>query len=343
MNRPDETSAPLLPFAVWLPLLLALLACSLSDAVQAGERRARLSVELQLEGGSQWQDHGDSANTRIRRHYRLVTTLRSDGELLNVNDNAPDHARRMMERSQRVQARVAATAAPPVAAPSPAALMAQAAQLQALQKRCGNDQACLMRALVPQAAARVSADPAVQARLVRGLEQRAAAGHHDYTEDAEQDAPRYLRYVAAQRCDARLEVRAEETSEGQYADVHGPVPWRELRVADAGLAEDELRLMCLGFNLILDTKDQTLCSAAGFVLPEPPARTTRTERGRTQRSEARLAPLAPVVRWVADRTRQAPRSGSATTTLPLALPAFQGRGASEGTVRVQLRWTFEDL
>lgn len=330
--HPNDRSRPLLPAALWLPLLLALIGWSLVFPAEAGERRARLTIELQLDGASRGGDGNDGGRSTLSRRYRLVTTLRSDGEAMSVNTKAPDYAQQMMARAAGVQARVAELQARQPA-PNPAvlaaAMQARAAQLQQAQAACGGDRACLMRRLMPQAPAGVPA----------GVVADAAA------DDGDGEA-RYLAYHGIDRCEARFEAQAEESAEGRYADVHGPVPWSEKRSAASGLGADELRLLCLGFNLVLDTRTQTLSTDTGFALPEPHAVTVRSERGRSERSEGRLAGIGPVAQWVAERTRQAPRSGSAQATLPLSAAdphRHGGRGQAGGSVQARLSWKFEEL
>ena len=103
----QEPGAPLLPAALLIPLLLALLAWSLLMPAHAAEPRARLTIELQLDGTSRWQDGGDDSRTTLKRRYRIVTWLQPVGEPMDVNTKAPDYAQTMMARSNQVQARVA--------------------------------------------------------------------------------------------------------------------------------------------------------------------------------------------------------------------------------------------
>lgn len=340
MTTPDhdiEPTQPLLPAALLIPLLLALLGWSLLMPAQAGERRARLTIELQLDGASRWQDAGDSSQTTLKRRYRVVTFLRADGEPMSVNTKAPDHAQGMMARSAQVQAKVAEAQSrkPQANLPAsmdPAAQMALARQAQAA---CGTDRDCLMRMLMPQVAAQVSADPAHQAQLIR----------HGQTAKAEADEEdaRFLSFHGIDRCDAKVEVSVDETIEGRYADVQGAVPWRTARGSPAPLSADELRLLCLSFNLVLDLRTHTISTDAGFGLPEPMVTTVHTERGRSTKSIDRLAGLAPVAQWVAERTRQAPRAGNASTTLPLSSSRDEGRGRNDGSVKARLSWKFEEI
>lgn len=333
----DEPARPLLPAALLIPLLLMLLGWSLLMPVHAAERRARLTLELQLDGTNRWSDAGDASQAKVSRHYRLVTFLRADGEPMSVNTKAPDYAQSMMDRSAQVQAQVAKAQARPSrpGAPAPTDAATRMAMAQKAQAACGNDRDCLMRMLMPQVAAQTTADPALQARLIE----------HGRTAKAEDDGEelRYLNFSGVDRCEAQFQVRADDTAEGHYADVQGPVPWRETRSVAGALSADELRLLCLNFQLVLDLRTQAITTDAGFGLPEPMATTLRTERGRSTRSEGRLPGIGPVAQWVAERTRQAPRAGSASTTLPWVAAATAGRGRAEGSVRATLTWKLEDL
>lgn len=335
----DEPARPLLPAALLIPLLLVLLGWSLLMPVHAAERRARLTLELQLDGTNRWSDAGDASQTKLSRHYRLVTFLHADGEPMSVNTKAPDYAQTMMNRSAQVQAQVAraqAQARPSrPGTPAPMDAATRMAMAQKAQAACGTDRDCVMRMLMPQVAAQTTADPALQARLIE----------HGRTAKAEDDGEelRYLNFSGVDRCEAQFQVHADETAEGHYADVQGPVPWRETRSVSSALSADELRLLCLGFSLVLDLRTQAITTDAGFGLPEPMAATLRTERGRSTRSEGRLASIGPVAQWVAERTRQAPRAGSASATLPWVASATAGRGRAEGAVKATLSWKLEDL
>lgn len=337
-DHDTEPSRPLLPATVLIPLLLALLGWSLLVApAQAAERRGRLTLELTLEGASRWQDAGDSSQTTLKRHYRIVTFLRADGEPTSVNIKAPDYAQKMMAQSAQVQARVAEAqsrkpqgAQPPMMDPAKQMEMARKAQAA-----CGNDRDCLMRMLAPQVAAQVTADPTRQAQLVRHAQ---TARPEDDGEDE-----RYLMFSGIDRCEAQVEVRIDETIEGRYADVQGPVPWRIVRSDAQRPSADELRLLCLSFNLVLDLRSQAITTDTGFGLPEPVVTSVHTERGRSTKSVDRLSGIGPVAQWMAERTRQAPRTGSASATLPLASSREAGRGRTEGSVKAQLSWKFEEI
>lgn len=339
MKHPaHEPLRPLLPASVLIPLLLALLGWSLLVMpAQAAERRGRLTLDLQLEGSSRWQDAGDSSQTTLKRHYRVVTTLRAEGDPMAVNTKAPDYAQKMMAQSAQVQAKVAQAQArrPQAGMPPPVDMARQMEMARQAQAACGTDRDCLMRMLAPQMAAQVTSDPARQAQLVRHAQ---TAGPEDDGEDA-----RYLNYAGVDRCDPSFEVQVEEVIEGRYADVQGTVPWKIVRRDAQPLSADEKRLLCLGFQLVLDLRGNTITTDNGFGLPEPMVASVHTERGRSTQSVDRLGHLDQVAAWVAERTRQAPRAGSASTTLPMVSSREAGRGRTDGTLKARLSWKFEDL
>jgi len=242
-----------------------------------------------------------------------------------------------MARSAQVQSQVATVQAR--AAKSPAAApMDMTRQMELAQKAqatCGTDRECLMRMLAPQVAAQVTPDPARQAQLVQHARN---AGAEDDGEDL-----RFQSFHGIDRCEATYDARIEDALEGRYADVQGPVPWRITRGGAQALSADELRLLCLSFNLVLDRRTNVLSTDAGFILPEPHVTSVHTERGRSTSSVDRLGLPAAVSQWVAERTRQAPRAGSAQATLPFSSSREAGRGRAEGALKAQLSWKLEEL
>lgn len=331
----DEAGAPLLPAALLIPLLLALLAWSLVMPAQAAERRGRLTIELQLDGSSRWQDGGDESRTTLKRRYRIVTWLQPVGDPMDVNTKAPDYAQTMAARANQVQARVAQVQTRHGTAPPPMDMARQMELARQAQATCGNDRDCLMRLLAPQMAAQVTPDAAQQARLVR----------HATTTPVEDDSAeaRFQTFQGMDRCGASVEVQIEEVIEGKYADVQGPVAWRVVRSGVQPPTADELRLICLGHSLVLDRRSGAITTDAGFGVSEPMVTSVHTERGRSSTSVDRLGTLAAVSQWMAERTRQAPRAGSATATLPMVSSREADRGRTEGGVKATLHWKFEEL
>lgn len=336
-ERPSrhDAGAPLLPAALLIPLLLVLLGWSLLLPVQAAERRGRLTIELQLDGSSRWQDGGDESRTTLKRRYRVVTWLQPVGEPMDVNTKAPDYAQTMTARANQVQARVAQAQARHGTAAPPMDMARQMELARQAQATCGADRECLMRLLAPQVAAQVTPDAAQQARLVK----------HATSAPAEDDGEdlRFQTFQGMDRCGASVEVQVDEVIEGRYADVQGPVAWRVVRQGAQAPTADEMRLICLGHSLVLDRRTGAITTDAGFGLPEPRVTSVHTERGRSSTSVDRLGSLTAVSQWVAERTRQAPRAGSATATLPMVSSREAGRGRTEGGVKATLTWKFEEL
>lgn len=325
-DSPDR-SPSLLPWPVLLPLLLLVCLWGLaqnSGAAPTTEKRLRLTVELSVEGDSRWQHAGDSSKSRTQRQYRLVTYLRSDGELQEFNTKDPQYAQQMMDRAAQVQARVAK--AQGRQAPQAMTMQQMAERAQQLKAGCGENRDCLMRAAMELSTVRVLPAGAAATPLVDTL-----------------DTPpelRYLSYHGFDGCGAQFHEVVNDQAEGQYADVQGPVPWRSTSKAEGGLKPDALRLLCLNHSLVLDTKTQTFTTDTGLFVPETSGRHTRTERGRTETHEGEMQAIAKVGNWLAERTRQAPRSGKASVSLPVE---SQGQGQTQGTLNLKLSWKLEEV
>ncbi|MBT9504131.1 MAG: hypothetical protein IV092_23000 [Burkholderiaceae bacterium] len=333
-ETPDDAHrepAPLLPWTVLLPLLVLVCLWGLaqsSGAAATTEKRVRLTVELSVEGGISWQHSGDSSRSRTQRQYRLVTYLRSDGELQEFNTKDPQYAQQMMDRAAQVQARVAQHQAKAQGRQAPQAMTMQqmAERAQQIKASCGENKDCLMRA-------------AMELSTVRVLPAGGSATPLPDTLDTPLE-PRYLSYHGFDGCGAQFHEVVNDQAEGQYADVQGPVPWRSTSRAEGGLKPDALRLLCLNHSLVLDTKTNTFMTDAGLFVPETSGRHTRTERGRTETHEGEMQAIARVGSWVAERTRQAPRKGNATVSLPVA---NQDQGQTQGTLNLKLSWKLEDV
>jgi len=320
-------SPPLLPWSVLLPLLVLVCLWGLaqsSGAAATTEKRVRLTVELSVEGDSSWQQAGDSSKSRTQRQYKLVTYLRSDGELREFNTKDPQYAQQMMDRAAMVQARVAK--AQGRQAPQALTMQQMAERAQQVKASCGENRDCLMRA-------------AMELSTVRVLPAGGSAAPLPDTLDTPLE-PRYLSYHGFDGCGAQFHEVVNDQAEGQYADVQGPVPWRSTSKADGGLKPDALRLLCLNHSLVLDTKTNTFMTDAGLFVPETSGRHTRIERGRTEAHEGDIQAIASVGNWLAERTRQAGRSGTAQVALPVT---GKGPGQVQGTLNLKLSWKLEDV
>ena len=124
-----------------------------------------------------------------------------------------------------------------------------------------------------------------------------------------------------------------------YASIEG---FQRGTVAELEAAVE--KLLARGMRaFVLDLRSNTITTDNGFGLPEPMVASLHTERGRSTKSVDRLGHLDQVAAWMAERTRQAPRAGSASTTLPMVSSREAGRGRTDGTLKARLSWKFEDL
>ena len=364
------SAAALLATLVW--------AAAPNPAQAASERLARYTVELRIDGREQWSQGGDSERTTISQRLRLVTTVRTDGQLAEVNTKDPEHARQAMARSAQVHAavhRAQAPAAPmppgarpggmPGAMPGAMTQPQMMAQVMQMQARCQGDMTCLQRAAAEMAAAQVApSDAGAQARMtaygeayrrcesehardkrrreacIAALEQR----HGTATADDDGD-PRYLNYFGFEGCHSEMTASIDDRIEGRYADVQGTVPYAVSRRAQHQANAVERSLLCSQHAFVLDTRTGRLWGD-GLLTTDVRGQVNRRERGRDQVSDTSLSLRPEAVLWAMQQLRQSPKSGSARITLPLDGARTRGAAAGgrhEGTVDVELSWRFDEL
>jgi len=311
---------------VALPLLIL---GSLS--AQAGPKRARLTVKVDVEGTEQVRGNGsDQASATFREGYTIVTVVESTGELAQYNTKDPEYAQKMMGLSQGVQAKVNAAQGK-----APAKKMTQAeiqAYVQKKQAACGADQACLMKLAyeAQELMANMDAGGAT-----------AAGNAGAYTGD---EPPRYLDYFGYDNCGATTHVYVDRTTQGTFGDVNGAVPYTVVDQADHHGDANEVRLICNSHSLVIDTQDNTFWMDALAGL-SPKGTSTKTVRGKTERSTGEAPLHGEYQAWVLDQLRHAARTGTRSTTVKLT----QGRGGAlhsgqySGEARVTLNWRLEDV
>ncbi|HEY0955886.1 MAG TPA: hypothetical protein VGE36_14070, partial [Roseateles sp.] len=122
-----------------LPLLAAVasfwLLADVTQAQPAQQRRLVLDAELQRQGPV--QSGAERGEQTLSQRWQFSALLQSDGVPLPFNPLDPEDHRRQAEAAQRITA-----AAPAAPMPDWRAMQAKA---QAMQARCGQDSACLMR------------------------------------------------------------------------------------------------------------------------------------------------------------------------------------------------------
>src|SRR5262245_37267396 len=79
------------------------------DSVQAAVQRARLTVNVLVEGTEAVIGNGNNRTSgKFREGYTLVTFFETDGELQQFNTKDPQYAQKMMGHAQNVQNNVRA-------------------------------------------------------------------------------------------------------------------------------------------------------------------------------------------------------------------------------------------
>jgi hypothetical protein len=303
-----------------------------STMAAAVEKRVRLTVEVKVEGTEGVVGTGtDRTSGKFREGYSLVTYLKSDGELAQFNNKDPEYARKMMGLSQNVHKQV--KAAQGKAPPKKLTQQQLQEYVTKKQAQCGADQSCLMQ-LATEAQ-----------ELMANLDMGGAtsAGNEDDAYTGE-EPPRYLNYFGFDPCGATSHVFVERTTQGALSDTSGAVPYTVVDTADYRGNPDELRLICVGHNLVVDTEDGTFYTD-GAVLPIGKGKSVFTIRGKTQQTTGEAATHGEVYTWVSEQLRHGPRTGQKSTTIKLT----QGRGGAihsgkySGEARVTLSWKLEDV
>ncbi|MBI3346221.1 MAG: hypothetical protein HY020_03300 [Burkholderiales bacterium] len=216
----------------------------LADASQAQspqQRRLVLDIELQRQGPV--QAGADRGEQRLNQRWQLSALLQTDGTPIPYNPLDPEDHRRQFQAAQSAQ-RMALSG--PMA--PPADLAAMRARAQALQARCGQDSACLMReasalsaAAMPgahpsaqgrlqaygQAAAACERQPAGKSREACRADARSQAGGGVEAPDDSGPATPYLLFTGVMACGLQLSARLDDRVQGHFNDVQGVVNYTE--------------------------------------------------------------------------------------------------------------------
>lgn len=319
--------------------LIAVAAASAAPASRADEMLGRMTVEIRIEGTQSSRNGSDYANTRIAEHYRIVTQVKSDGTPTNVNTLDPDYARKQMAKAAAVQRKVQqAQSGGAVAVPrTPAEQQAFAAKMQQEQAACGADTQCLMALMGKY-------QPVLTAMSMQ------ASGVSDAEVDAvdleAEDEARFLDFFGYEGCPAQIEIRIDRKTEGAYADVSGMIPWSSTETADYRGSDIDRKMQCLRQQTVYDFKDRRIYTH-GFGAPAPRGRSVRKDRmmgGESVSENVELPSTSEALAWVSEQLRNAPASGTRTTTLtpqPSRSPVAGADVHTSGALKVSLSWTFE--
>ena len=317
-------------------VLAAVAACAafLPIATNAAPKRARLTVEVKVEGTERVVGNGaDQTRSKFREGYTIVTYLRADGDLEQFNPKDPQYAQKMMGLSRDVHAKVNKPQGK-----VPAKKMTQQQIQEYVQKKqasCGADQNCLMK-LATEA-------QELMANMDTGT--GGAAGPSDpgpaYTGN---EPPRFLSYFGYDNCGAKAHAYVDRTITGTLGDTSGAVPYTIKEAVDYDNNPTELGLICNLHQAVLDTQDGSIYTD-GAIPAHFKGTSTTTMRGKTTTSTATEFGHGEPVTWVSEQLRHVPRTGHRTTTIRLT----QNQGAAihsgkfSGEAKIDLTWKFEDV
>jgi len=308
-----------------MPLLIL---ASLST--QAAPKRARLTVDVKVEGTEKVVGTGnDQTTAKFREGYTIVTYLNAEGDLEQFNTKDPQYGQKMMGMAAGVHAKVSQAQGK-----APAKQMTQSqiqAYVQKKQAACGADTNCLMQ--LGQ-----EANDLMMANMNAGQGDSAPAA---YTGD---EPPRYLTYLGFDNCGAKVHTYVDRTITGTLADVTGAVPYTIKEAVNYDNNADELRLICNLHQAVLDTQDSSIWTD-GAIAPHYKGTSTTTMRGKTTTAAATEFGHGETLTWISEQLRHAPRTGHKATTLKLTLNqgAAMHSGRYSGEASVDLTWRFEDV
>lgn len=314
--------------ARWLALICAPVLLVSHTPAQAAPKRARLTIEVKVEGTEKVVGNGsDQTSAKFREGYTLVTYLNAEGDLEQFNTKDPAYGQKMMGMAAGVNAKVAQAQGR-----APAKKMSQAemqAYLQKKQAACGANTDCLMK--LGQ-----EANDLMLANMNQGQASAAA-----YTGE---EPPRFLTYLGFDNCGAKVHTYVDRTTTGTYGDVQGAVPYTIKETVDYDNNANELRLICSFHQAVFDTQDGSIWTD-GAIAPHYKGTTSTTVGGKTTTSTATEFDHGEILTWVSEQLRHAPRNGHKTTTLKLTQgpSAALHAGRYSGEAVVELTWRFEDM
>ncbi|NCT85259.1 MAG: hypothetical protein GXC94_19080 [Comamonadaceae bacterium] len=337
---PPASPTPRAALALLAALASFWLLTDLTQAQTPQQRRLVLDVELQRQGPV--QAGAERGEQRLSQRWQVSALLQSDGVPLPYNPLDPEEQRRQAEAAQRIGA-----AAPAAPTPDWRALQAKA---QALQARCGQDSACLMReasalsaAAMPgvnpgsqgrlqaygQAAAACERQPAGKAREACRAEARRQAGGGVEAPDDGGPATPYLLFTGVAACGLQLGARLDERVQGQFNDVQGVVSYTETARGEESRRDDT---PCPTLQAVLDTRNGRVWTALATVPQDVQAVRIREESNRrAQRHEGRIGlQWREAQAWLQQRLARLSAEGQDQARLP----------AGSGQAEIRLKWSF---
>lgn len=313
-----------------------------ASAASAGEKTGRYTVEITVDGQKSWNRGNDWSKSTMRETYRIVTTVKSDGEPDSVNIKDPNFAQKQMAKAVRVQAAVqkaqgrSATAAPPTQESYIAQQTALAERMQKAQAACKGNQSCLV-----QAAMQLSQQSAALPQPPMPGMSPVDPGAADESDDEEE--ARYLNYFGYDGCPTQIAIKIDHRHEGAYADVSGMIPWTTRQTADTDGTDHDRKMQCLAATTVYDIEEKSIYTD-GFGTPAVRGRYHSKDKmqGETINDHAEVNGTKEALEWVSQLLRHAPASGSKSTVLE---PREAGKGSdgsvTDGQIKVSVTWRFD--
>ena len=313
-----------------LALSIAALAFLSSVGVQAAERKARLTIDVQVTGDETWRGTGsDQAKVKFSQHLSMTTFVRTDGEPADVNPKDPNYGEQQMRKAAKVSQ--AAQGANKSKAPVKTKEEMQA-YVEAQARACNGDTNCLMKLSDEAAQWGAQLNGEASAQSSDGSEGEGAQG-------------RFLQYFGFSKCGATIKMQVDDLTVGSYGDVNGPVPFQTKTHADYAGTNEDRELLCTETNVVVDLQNKMLFTD-GLLVFDVRGEVTRTDRGKTQTKQDDVPLKNEAFSWVSSQLREAPLSGKKQGTITLKKPNGSNvifAGTPQGTAKIDLTWRFEDI
>src|SRR4051812_7505948 len=177
-----------------LPLSIAAVAFISSVGVQAAERKARLTIDVQVTGDETWRGTGsDQAKVKFSQHLSMTTFVRTDGEAADFNPKDPNYGERQMSKAAKVSQ--ATQSANKAKAPLKTKEEMQA-YVEAQAGACNGDTNCLMK---------LSDEAAQWGAQLNGEASAQSSGSEDEAAEGQ-----FLQYFGFSKCGATIKVQVDD-------------------------------------------------------------------------------------------------------------------------------------
>lgn len=348
--------------------LLPGLLLTLAPSAQAA-RQAVLKIEVTVDGQKSWRDGNNWSNGTIKERFVTEAPMESDLDLESYNTLDPDYANQMMAfqakadaRRQKIEAMQAKRGghAPPAGGNMMSVMMSDPQAMMAMQKKaeaCKEDETCLRKIAMDMMASSGQMGSAMaQIQEVEALCSKHQGKAYEACLDKEgkarsrppegmqeEDIPeleepeaKFRRYMPRAACGARGEAHIDHAAKGQMADVAGMYDTVETHKGGGPIKAAELERICLSTDLAVDEKARTLFPIAWMSPPVEVKTFIHNPPDAPIQGVGDLGASQGVAEWVTATLRNAPLSGSKSTTLN------KSSGKVTEILNVTVKWSFTE-